>query len=883
MEWIPRWARRFARLAGHAQVELEMDEEMRHHLECEIAERVGRGMTPEEARRTALIDFGGVERFKEESRDARTGRGGRLLDDLLQDLRIGSRTLRRCPGFSGAAILTFALGMGAATAIFSVIYGVLLRPLPYRDPARLVTLWERDTTRSGDKNVVAVPNFEAWSERARSFSGMAALVPQSVTVAGDRRDEPEHVAGAQVTPGYFALLGVAPVLGREFTTAEGATGGSDVVILSHGFWQRRFGGDSAILGRTMTVGGRAQTIVGVMPAGFVAPSFYWLGDQEVWFPFGATTANRSWGRFLLVVARLRPGATIEQARAELAGIARQRAAEDPTDRGWSTTVAGLKEQIAGNVRTSFLVVMAAVGLLLVMAMANVAALTLVFTGRRGHEFAVRRAIGASRPRLLRQLLTQSAVLGVAGGMAGLVTAAAGVRALVLLLPADTPRLSSIHIDLPVLAFTLGGTLLATLLFGSAGVRGTAGEVDSLHRGAPGRVTRGKGAGALVVAEIAFGLVLSVFAVLMVRTWVALHAVDLGFSASNAVSARVTLPGGERYATPDRQLAFFDGLLTQLRAVPAIQAASLINARPFSGPGPATSVVDPTQPVPDVPPVADVRVIDPAFFQTLKVRVLAGGVFDSRLAAGATAVPPVVIVNRALARTFWASAEGAVGRHIGLDMYGGITPQIVGVVGDIHLMDARTSPRPTAYLSASQFPLGQADVLVRGSGNPQDLLTAIRNTVRALDPGLPVYAVSTLGQVVDRSMARDRFTTLLLAGFAMVAVLLGAVGVYGVFAGEVARRRREIGIRMALGAKPSRVVRLIVAEGLVRAVAGIALGAAVALILARPMAPIVFGVNPADPLSFLVVAALLLAVAIAATALPAIAAGRIPPLEVMRSD
>ncbi|HKG95310.1 MAG TPA: ABC transporter permease [Gemmatimonadaceae bacterium] len=887
MEWIRRLARRARLLARRGRAERAMDDEMRYHLECEAAERVRQGMSPDDARRSALADFGGVERFKEEGRDAR---GVRPLEDLARDLHFALRVLRRNPGFTAATVLTLALGIGAATAIYSVVYGVLLRPLPYADAGRLVVLWERDVAHGAERNVVSVANFEAWRERSRSFEGMAGLVPKPAVIAGTARAE--RVMGAEVSPGYFQLLGVAPALGREFGESDAQGGGAAVIVLSDGYWKRHFGGDPAALGRALTIDGRPHTVVGVMPPDFDPPRFAWLDEQQMWFPFAATERNRSWGRFLLVVARLKDGVTLDRARAEMRALAEERAREDAADRGWSATVVALAEQLTGDVRTSLLVLLGAVALLLTIAVANVATLSLTLMRRRGHELAVRRAIGASTRRIAAQLFTQSALLGAAGAAAGLVAAAWGVRLLLLVLPAEVPRAASIRVDGPVLAATTAAAVLATLVFGTvtalgsatrdgAGGGGGGGASLALRERAAGRGASSRlgGSGGLVAAEVALGLVLSVLAGLMARSFVALRAVELGFSAERVVAARVSATG-ERYATPEQQRAFYAALLERIRALPGVRAAGVASTRPFGGMGPATAVGNSARPTPPAEaPVADVRYVDAGFFDALRIPLLAGSVFDARERPGG---PPRVVISQSTARALWPN-ESPVGRRLAVvGMFGGIAPEVIGVVGDVHLADARTPPRPAAFLADARFPDGTRDLVVRVDGGAaESIVPSLRSAVAGIDPGVPLHQVTTMDALADASLARDRFTTLLLGAFAAAALLLAAVGIYGVFAGDVARRRTEIGIRLALGARRSGVVLLVLRRALTLAAVGVAIGAAAALLAARSVASLLFGVGAADPASFAAVGVLLLAVAAAASLVPALAAARVSPLEVMR--
>jgi putative ABC transport system permease protein len=855
-------------------MEARLDREMRFHIEMLSERYESAGLSRGEARRQALADFGGAERFKDDVRDEYRSRLG---DELLQDVRYAMRVLRRNPGFATAAALTFALGIGASTAMFSVVNGVLLRPLPYRDPARLVVLWERDVVRSHDQNVVAVPNFEAWRERARSFEGMAGLVPLPATIAG--APNPERVMGAEVSPGYFRLLGVPPALGRDFTVDEERSGGADVLVLSDGFWRSHFGGDRNVIGKTLPIDGRLHTIIGVMPGTFDPPQFGWLIEQAFWRPFGPTDGNRSWGRFLLVVARLKSQVPIDAARGELASIAAARAREDKQNEGWSTSIVRLSDQITGDVRLPLLVLLGAVGLLLLMAVTNVANLTLGLVRRREHELVVRRAIGATTSRLLRQIITQSAVVGAIGCLLGLAGAVAGVGALTALLPPEMPRTSGVRIDGPVLLFTAVASVIASLGVGAiAAWRAGRDGAMTLRESGGGRAAARLRGGALVTVEIALGLVLTVLAGLTMRTFAALRSVDLGFSSEKVVVARVGI-SNPRYRMPESQRAYFDALLTRVRALPGVQVAATVSARPFGGIGPATSVGNATTAASGDSVIADVRFADAALFQALRIPLIEGSTFDSRDAIDA---PPRVIINQTMARKLWPS-ESPIGKRARIFLFNGITPEVIGVVGDVRLADARTPARSTAYLADTRFTSPTRDVIVRTSGNPDAMIASLRAAVTAIDPSVPMYQVTTLDGLIGRTLARDRFTAVLLGAFAIVSLVLAGVGIYGVFAGDVSQRRKEIGIRVALGAPSSGVVALVMRRALVRAVAGVALGTAGALLAARAMASLLYGVGSTDPLSFGGVAVLLLLVAVAATLVPAWRAARVSPLIAIRMD
>jgi len=860
-------------LVRRGSMERRLDAEMRFHVDMLTEQHIRAGRSPSDARRAALAAFGGLERFKDDARDEYRSR---LVDELGQDIRYAVRVIRRNPGFGVAAALTFALGIGASTAIFSVVHGVLLRPLPYKDPDRLVVLWERQPGRGNDRNVVSVPNFEAWRSRARSFDGMAALVPLPATIGV--APNPEHVMGAEVSPGYFETLGVSPALGRTFASNEEQNGGADVIVLSDGFWRSHFGGDDQVIGRTLALDGRPHTIVGVMPSSFDPPRFAWLNDQAFWRPFGPTDNNRGWGRFLLVVGRVKGDVPVNAALREVQGIAAQRATEDKGNEGWSANIVGLSAQITGDARLPLLVLLGAVCLLLLMAVTNVANLTLGLVRRRGHELAVRRAIGATWSRLLRQIITLSAVVSAVGCLIGFVAAVGGVRVLVALLPPETPRSGSIRVDAPVLLFTASVSMIAALgVGGVAALRGGRNGVASLRESGGRAAARLRG-GSLVTAEVALGLVLTVLAGLTMRTFEKLRSVDLGFESERVVFARVGVSGAG-YRTPEARAAFFDQVLSRVRALPGVQAASAVSTRPFGGMGPATTLGDASTAETGDSVVADVRYIDADLFRTLRTPLVAGSTFDSRDALDA---PPRVVVNRALAQRFWPS-ESPIGKRLRVPMFNGIVPEVIGVVGDVHLMDARTPVRGAIYLANARFPMDALDLVVRTSVDGASVAKSLQAIVTTLDPALPVYWVTTLDDMVGRALSRDRFTAALLGAFAVVSLLLAAVGIYGVFAGDVAQRRKEIGIRVALGAPSGGVIALVMRRAVTRAVLGVALGTGGALLAARAMRSLLFGVGAADPVSFVGVAALLLLVAVAATLVPAVRAARVSPLVAIRTD
>jgi predicted permease len=859
MSWAGESWRRLRMWLSRGKLERELAEEMQLHLELAERDARARGEAPGTARRR----FGNRALAAEESREAW---GWRRLDELAGDLRYALRTMRRGPGFTLACVLALALGIGANTAIFSVVDAVLLRPLPYADSGRLVTILSRGHL------PVAPRTYLDWQEQSRSFAAMGAAEAFGPNLAGIER--PEQVTAMRLTPEVLPMLGVAPLLGRVPVAGDGP----GVVVLSHGLWTRRFGADPGAIGREVRLDGTSHTVVGVMPPGFQFAPF-WVTGAELWAPldFGEDAASRKRSS-LRVFGRLAGGVSLEDARAEMAGIGARLDAEFPgTSR--DVQVVPLHEKVVGGVRPALLVLLGAVGLVLLIACANVAHLLLARAAARQRELAIRAALGAGRGRLARQLLTESLLLALLGGAAGLGLAALAVDAVVALRPGDLPRVAGIGIDGRVLGVTLAVSLLAGLAFG------VLPALTSLRPGA--RPGRGHGLrGALVGSQVALSLVLAVGAGLMIRSVVKLGAIEPGWDPRGVVSMVVSVAGAERGA-PGKRAELFRALVEDVRAVPGVTAASAINHLPLGGDVWMFPIAIEGRPraAPGEQPHAVYRVVLPGYFATMRQPLLAG----RDVAPGDTLdAAPVVVVNRRLAELHFGG--DALGARLAVGEDGLAT--IVGVVADARQDDWTTPARAEVYLPYLQTRAALEDpsshrayltLVARASTDSASLAATVRARVAALDPGVTVSHVATMEEVVAREHARPRFLLAVLGAFAGASLLLSAIGIYGVVSHAVARRRHEIGIRVALGATRGRVMRMVLREGLTPVIAGVLAGVAGALALARLLAGLLYGVGATDPVTFVAVAALLAAVAAAACLVPARRAARVDPMTALRQD
>jgi putative ABC transport system permease protein len=801
---------------------------------------------------------------------------------MLHDLHIALRGLRRVPGFAVVVVVTLALGIGATTAIYSVVNGVLLTPLPYPQPDRLVLVWEQNPHRGSARNTVSPANYLDWRDRARSFSGLAAFTWTGITLTGGT---PEHVEGRAVTPEFFSVLRVDPAIGRTFTAEESAPGATKVVVLSHGLWQRRFGGDSSIVGRTIAVAGGDVRVVGVMPASFQSMP---LGLDQFWQPLGLDPADRERrGRYAMVIGRLRDGVTAEAAQAEMTSIAADLAREHVDfNTGWGANVVTLTDQVVGRARPVLLTLLGAVSLVLLIACANVANLMLARTAARRRELAVRAALGASPRRLAREVLTESVVLAAIGGAAGVVLAVWGVELLVTAAPAEVPRLAQIGVDGRVLAVTAAVTLLVGILFGSPGALGRGSDelAEDLH-GAGRRATVGAEArrlrGALVVAQVSLSMVLLVGAGLLIRSLQRLTAVDPGFDASQLLTVAVDLPAAT-YPDDPRRSAFYTELLRRARAMPGVQSAAMIDFLPLAGPGSATSftVVGRPAPAPGQVPVADIRVVDPQYFQTMRIPLRGGRIPDERDRVSA---PPVVVINETMARSLWPG-EDPVGRRVKVNMWDpDAETEVIGVVGDVRQDRLDGDRRAMIYYPAAQAPTISMNLVLRTAGPPLDLAAPMRAAVREIDSDQPVGQVTTMQSIVRLSIADRRFPMFLLSLFAGLAVTLAAVGIYGVLSYSVGLRSQEIGVRMALGARVTDILGMVLKQGGILVAVGGAVGLGSALALSRVLRGLLFGITPADPGTYLAVCLVLALVALGAMALPARRAAAVDPMRALKSE
>jgi putative ABC transport system permease protein len=891
MRWLNIFSARLRALLGREAILRDIDEELRLHIEMETESNVRRGMSHSEAKRAALLSFGNYDG----ARDAAYGvRGGGLMETLLQDIRYGARVLARHKAFTAVAVITLALGIGANTAIFSVVNELLLRPLPYRDAERIVMLWEV-TPEGRHQNTTSRKNFLAWREQSKSFETLAAFSDQRANLTGV--GDPEEVSTQIASSGLFNVLGVDAVVGRTFTKDDIQPGAPHVAVLGYGLWQRRFGGDRGVVGRPITLSGEPYTVIGVVPANFQWHIRSRSGTgkpAEVWtlltMPASQSDTGGAWhGRFLSVVGRLKPGVSREQADAELKTIEARISEDDPQfSKGYSAEVIQVREQLVGNVRPALWLLLGAVGFVLLIACANVANLLLARAASREKEIALRTALGARRTRIVRQLLTESLMLALLGGLGGLALAWWGIQALVAISPRDLVNLQGVGLNLTVLGWTLAVVVVTGILFGLVpALEATRLDLnDTLKeggKGSSGQSARSRGLrGALVVAEVALALVLLVSAGLLVKSFARLRNIDTGFRTDNVLTMVVRVPD-TKYKEDSQFVNFFHQAEERIRALPGVRSVGIVNYLPlYGGLGSATgfAVEGRPAPPPGEEPSTNVRVSDAGYFQTIGIPVLRGRNFTEVEDAEAR---HVVIVSESFARKYFPG-EDPVGKRVAVEMFDKPTPtEIVGVVGDVRYDSLTDAAEPTVYFPHPELTYPFMTLVIHADGDPTQLTPAIRREISGLDPEQPVSDVRTMTQVMAETVGRARFSTLLFGLFAGLATLLAAVGIFGVMNYSVTLRTREIGLRMALGAQPARVLVLVLRQGLVLTLVGVGLGLAVSLALTRVMSSLLFGVDATDPATFAAIVPLLTAVSLIACYIPARRATRIDPLVALRYE
>ncbi len=812
------------------------------------------------------------------------------MDTILQDLRFAFRRLRRTPGFTLVAVLTLALGIGANTAIFSVVNAALLRPLPYPDAQRIVRLF---ATRGGGFGTVSPPDFTDWREQAGVFTGVAAInSADDFTLTGS--GSPERVLGAQVTADFFSVLESSPAIGRGFTPSEEVVGQNRVAILSYPLWQQRFGGRPDIVGQPIEMDRVRYTVVGVMPRGFEYPQ-----GARLWTPLAFTTEDLTTQRgahYLDVIARLRPGVSLEQAQAAMGAVAERLSGQYPrTNKEWSATAVPMRDALVGDVRPALLILLGAVGLVLLIACVNVANLLLARSMTRARELAIRTALGAGRSAIVRGILSESMVLAVLGGAAGLVVATWATSALIALQPDALRGLGTVSIDGTVLCFTIVLVLITGFIFGllpavqASRLTDVSGRLKEGSRSATGGREWWRARGALVGVEMALAVMLLAGAGLLIRSFVRLVQTDPGFRTEHVLTFNLSLPDAS-YPKPEQSDAFYSRLLTDVRAIPGVEGASGIFGMPLTGFSYQISVyiLDGrllSSDEQDALASPQIRIIAPDYFDVLGIRTLRGRPITE---VDNAAAPRAVVVNEAAARLYWpgedpVGREITVGTSLGLGR-GRAGGTVVGVVADTKDFGPGEATKPQIFLSHSQMPVTFMSVVVRtASPNSEALLSSIRERLRAIDPNVPIYQARTIDQLMGESVAKPRFYMLLLGTFALCALLLAAIGIYGVMAYVVGQRTHEIGVRMALGARGNQVLREVVARGMRPAIVGLAAGLAGALALTGVLSKLLYGVSATDPITFAGVALVLVAVALLANWIPARRASRVDPAIALRSE
>lgn len=894
---MPDWREEVRKRLAHLKLayEAEIVEELAQHLEDVYQRSLRAGMSDADAKTAALHELATDDLLQKEMRRSQTpfkelpvaggSTNSNFVADLLHDLRYAARMQRKNPGFTIVAVIALALGIGANTAIFSVVNTVLLRPLPYKDPERLVIVWEDATKHGYPRDTPAAANFVDWRDQNQVFEGMAAIADTSFNLTGS--GDPERLEGRSVSANMFPLLGVEPQLGRVFTAAEDQPGAQRVVLLSYALWQRRFGGDPGIVGKSLTLNGDSHVVVGVMPARFQFPS----SDDQVWVPIALTqqdAANRN-RHYLEVLGRLKPGVSLAQAQSEMSTIAarlQQQYPESNTDLG--AVVEPLHERLIGDIKPALLVLLGAVGLVLLIACANVANLLLARAASRQKEIAVRVALGARRWRLIRQFLTESVLLSTLGGLVGLAIAYGGLVLLKAFIPENISQAREISIDLKVLGFTFLVSVATGLVFGLApavqAVRFN--QIDTLKEGGRDAATGGSGKrlrGLLVMAEVAISLVLLIGAGLLINSFLRLRNVDPGFRPDNLLTMKIVLPE-TKYEENARRSAFYTDLINRVQSLAGVRKAAVTTNLPLYRQGNSISINIEGRPAP--PPgqelIVVTRIISPGYFDTMTIPLLRGRQLTEQ---DIDSTPNAVVISETMARRFWPG-EDAVGKRIAV---GRIRKpedwvQVVGVVKDVRQFELTAEPKPQMYLPYTQFGFFDArDLVVKTDVDPASMAATVRKAVWEIDKDQPVSNIQTMDEILADSIARQRFSMLLLAIFAAVALVLAGVGIYGVMSYSVAQRTREIGIRMALGAQTGAVLKLAVGYGMKLVIAGLVIGLVAAFALTRVMSTLLFGVTATDPATFTLISLLLIAVAAIASYIPARRATRVNPIIALRYE
>jgi putative ABC transport system permease protein len=810
------------------------------------------------------------------------------MNTITQDVKYGVRMLANKPVITIIAVIALALGIGASTAIFSVVNAVLLQSLPYPNGPRLVVIWENNRERSRERNVISTANFFDWKEQSHMFDDMSAFFAARYNLTG--LGNPEEITGMAATTSFFDVLGNKPILGRTFTQDDGVRGKDDVVVLSYGFWQKRFGGDRNVVGKTFSLDGVPQVVIGVMPQGFdffVKENAFVKKAPDFWTPiaFGPNARVRG-GRFMSAIGVLKLGVSITQARNDMDALGARLEQQYPDfNKGWGISLVPLQQQFSGDLKPALMILLGAVGFVLLIACANVANLLMARAVARQREFAIRAALGAGRWRIMRQLLTEGMLLALAGCVIGLLLARWGIEVLLALSPRDLLSLTTVNMDKRVLGFAILISVLTSLIFGLLPALESSRQVtgESLKEGSRGTIG-GRSQRALnwfVVVQVALSLVLLIGSGLMIKSLTRLQSVNPGFDPQGVVTVAVSLPRA-KYPESAQKINFFKQLLTNIRQLPGVDSAGVGSGPPFAGiPAGTNFTIEGRPPIAaSDEPVTGVRMVDQEYFKALRIPLLQGRGFTDREVENET---HVVIINEAMARQHFAN-ENPIGRRITIEMKReNHLSEIIGVVGNVKWKGLDVADEPMAYWPEGELPDFPMMLVVKTKSEPTDLSAALQREVLAVDKDQPISEVRTMNSLMAESIARTRFATLLLGIFAGVAFVLASVGIYGVMSYSVTQRTNEIGIRMALGATGSNVLGLVLRRGLILAGSGVVVGLIGSFALTRLLTTMLFGVSATDPVTFVVVAVLLTGVALLATYIPARRAMKVDPLVALRYE